>query len=147
MTRLAELMREKGFTDKALAKKLNCAPSTVFQWRTGVYLPRIENLRPLCQALKCSADDLLGIEVEKPTRLTRAESVELYKAITMGGVYNSQMLHAMATKIRRGTGKTTDMERWLRELAEAVYKVELMKAGHDVRKALDEAVQLQMFGS
>lgn len=124
--KLAELMRKRELSDAALAEKMKCAPSTIYQWRTGVYMPRMEHLRPLCRILECSADDLLDIEVGKPTRLNRAQSVKLYQAITQEGKYNSDTLHNMATLIRKAKGgKTSEFELWLRELAEAVYEIEL----------------------
>ena len=142
--KLAELMKDRGLSDGDLAKKLKCANSTVFQWRTGIYLPRAEYLIPLCEILQCSADDLLGIDVEKATRLNRAQSVDLWQAVTRRGDWDSQTIHQMASALRRKRGKLTEFEKWLRDMAEAVYRIELtLKTKSSV--TMMSSVQLSIF--
>lgn len=119
-------MDERGLTCADLARAIGCAESTILQWTRGVYLPRIDYLIPLCRALDCSADELLGLDFKAPINLNRALSKELYQSITKKGKYNSTIIHQMATGIRRAKGKLTEFECWLRDIAEAVYKVEIM---------------------
>lgn len=124
--KLADLMRDRGLKDWELAQALDCKRSTVYQWRTGKFMPSAGYLKPLCELLQCSADDLLGIEIGTPAKINRALSRDLYKTITKNGEYNSSSIHLIASKMRAASGgKITNFECWLRDVAEVVYRIEL----------------------
>lgn len=142
---LAQLMKEKGMTDAQLAKELGCVQSTVFHWKLGTYLPRADYVKKICEILQCSADDLLGVELEKPDRLSRAMATDLLKAITKNGTYNAQLIHQMATAWRRMRGgKVTEFELWLRNIAETLYAIELVQK--QPKKPETDTNQLRLIG-
>jgi transcriptional regulator with XRE-family HTH domain len=126
MVKLAKLMETKEITDAELARRIGCGQSTVFHWRTGAYLPRADYVKKICETLDYSADDLLGVERAKTDRLNRGLALELFQAVTKRGKYDSEMLHQMATQMRKARGgKITEMELWFREMAEALYLIEI----------------------
>lgn len=141
--KLSELLEAKGLTFADVAKELKCADSTVLMWARGVYAPRACYIKQLCKLLDCTADELYGLDTHAPVNLNRAQSKELYQSITAKGKYDSQTLHQMATKIGRARGTVTEFEIWLRNIAEAIYKVELT-----MKKKLlspDPSIQLNLF--
>ncbi len=59
--RLNELMAESNLTPSDLIKKLNLENlSTIYVWKSGKSLPRVENLISLANLFDCSLDYLLG---------------------------------------------------------------------------------------
>lgn len=65
---IAEMRKEKGFTQKQLADILNISNKTVSKWETGNGLPEVSLMLPLCDALGISVNELLAGE-----RLTDAD--------------------------------------------------------------------------
>ena len=63
-TRLKELRKEKGLTQKQLAVAVNTTDDSIFSWEKGRSQPAIETIRVLCYILDVSADYLLGLEDE-----------------------------------------------------------------------------------
>lgn len=142
--KLAALLRDREMKPEDLARAVQCPASTVTQWLNGKFMPSSRHLRTICETLDCSADDLLGVEVRKPEKVNKALALDLYAAITARGVYNSESIHQMATAARRAKGnRITTFELWLREIAEAVYKVELTKRRKP--RASTENFQLRLF--
>ena len=143
---LTEILKDRGMTDAELARQLRCVQSTVYHWKAGTYMPRLEYVKKICEILSCSADDLFGIQVEKPTRLNRALSVSLYQAVTKGGQYDSQYIHQIASRVRIAKGgKLTETERWFRQMAEAVYQVEILLKPKKQDAKSDNSYQLRLF--
>lgn len=142
--KLAQILKDRSISDADMAQRLGCAHSTVFQWRVGAQLPRADYVKKICETLQCSADELLGIDVEKPTRLNRAQSVELLQAVTKSKRYDSQVIHQMATRVRQSKGdRITEFEKWLRGMAEALYKIEVALRPKPPLKS--EGIQLSLF--
>ena len=56
---VAKLRKEKGFTQKELAKRLSISDKAVSKWETGVSLPDISLLIPLGDLLGVSVTELL----------------------------------------------------------------------------------------
>lgn len=125
--KLAELMNKRGLTDSELAKIMDCQPSTIFQWKAGGYSPKAENMLKLCQTLNCSADELLGFN-SVAVELPNYQGQRLYRAVTQEGAFDSQLIHLFATRLRQFTGKTTSLEIWMRNIAEALYEIELAES-------------------
>ena len=74
MTRLAELRRRKGFSQRALAKEAGTSPSTVYQIEVGRHLPNPTTLRKLANALGMSPEELTeAVESPKGPRPLSAE--------------------------------------------------------------------------
>ena len=59
---LKELRKERGLTQKAMAKKLSVAVPTLSHWECDYQEPSFELLRTLCKYFDVSADYLLGLE-------------------------------------------------------------------------------------
>jgi len=54
-------MREaNGFTQEAVARKLNIERSTIAKWETGKSLPRADKLIELSKIFKCTIENLLN---------------------------------------------------------------------------------------
>lgn len=49
-------------TQQGLADALGTNVSQVSRWENGFAVPSMENLVKICRALKCSADELLGLK-------------------------------------------------------------------------------------
>lgn len=56
---IAELRKEKGFTQKELAERLLISDKTVSKWETGKGLPEVSLMLPLCDILGISVNELL----------------------------------------------------------------------------------------
>jgi transcriptional regulator with XRE-family HTH domain len=122
---LARIMALRGVTDANLANALKCQRSTVLHWRTGNHYPRADMLKKICLYLECSSDELLGME--KSVGVPKARYNDLYKAITQRGAYDSTMIHHIATHISKlKGGKITVIEKAVRDIAEALYKIEMV---------------------
>lgn len=59
---IASLRKEKGLTQEALGQRLGVTNKTVSRWETGAYMPDIELLVPLGEALGVSVNELLAGE-------------------------------------------------------------------------------------
>ncbi len=60
--RLKELRKEKGITQKELAKLVNKSETGVASWEQGLSEPCINDIRLLCRIFDVSADYLLGLD-------------------------------------------------------------------------------------
>ncbi len=59
---IAALRKKQGLTQEALGKRLGVTNKTVSRWETGAYMPDIELLIPLGEALGVSVNELLAGE-------------------------------------------------------------------------------------
>jgi transcriptional regulator with XRE-family HTH domain len=136
-------MAERGLTDQKLAEAVGVHPGTIASWRLGRNFPRGPQLMAICQALKCSLDELVG--VAKPARHPAVRMAKkLFAEVTMGGALDSQALHAIASGFHRMSGgKITRMEVLFRRMAEVVYEVELLSRCES--SPLEVYRQLQLF--
>ena len=60
--RIKELRKEKGLTQKQLAKMLHKSETGFASWEQGLSEPNVNDIRELCKILEVSADYLLGLE-------------------------------------------------------------------------------------
>lgn len=72
---LAELRKEKGFTQKELAEKLFVSDKAVSKWETGGSIPDVALLMPLAKLLGVTVPELLECR-----RYTAAETIEPERA-------------------------------------------------------------------
>ena len=67
MGTLKQLYQSQGFTQKTLAKKLNCSNTTISMWCTGKSKPNCEKISQLIKILKIDYETLfvaLNIKTE-----------------------------------------------------------------------------------
>lgn len=79
---IAELRKEKGLTQQALAEKIFVSEKTVSKWECGKGFPDTSLILPLCEVLGISANELLsGQKLSKEEYKQKAEEhiVELAK--------------------------------------------------------------------
>lgn len=79
---LTELRKDKGMTQKQLAKKFNISGATVSTYETGAHQPTIEVLVQYAKTFDVSADYLLGLS-RIPDRLS-SFSCEFVDGKTVG---------------------------------------------------------------
>ena len=60
--RLKEIRKEKNWTQRYVAEKINKSNTGYASWEQGLAEPGIEDLRKLCNVYDISADYLLGLE-------------------------------------------------------------------------------------
>lgn len=65
---IATARKKKGYTQRALAEKLNISDKTVSKWETGNGFPEISLMMPLCRALGISVNELLTGEYLSETQ-------------------------------------------------------------------------------
>jgi len=74
--RLKGLRKEKGYSQKNLAAKLNVSQNTVLRWENNYKSPTLHNLIELSVLLETSLDYLAGIATKRPVitdRLTQEQ--------------------------------------------------------------------------
>ena len=84
---VAQLRREKGYTQKQLAQRLCISDKAVSKWERGLSLPDISMLLPLAEALEVSVTELLEsrrIDVAESTDMEQVEEI-VKKAISFSG--------------------------------------------------------------
>ena len=69
--RIVQLRKEKGFTQKELADKLNVSDKAVSRWETGKNYPDIETLQRLATVLDVSVNDLLSGELKLAKKVSK----------------------------------------------------------------------------
>ena len=62
MLKISEIRKEKGISQKELAKLLNVSPGNLCEWEKGRIEPNIFALKRLADIFECSVDYLIGRE-------------------------------------------------------------------------------------
>lgn len=78
---IAALRKERGLTQEALGKELGVTNKTVSRWETGAYMPDIELLVPLGEALGVSVNELLAGERLSDEQFRRQADENLVAAV------------------------------------------------------------------
>lgn len=78
---IASLRKEKGLTQEALGQKLGVTNKTVSRWETGSYMPDIDLLIPLGEALGVSVNELLAGERLSDEQFRRQADENLVEAV------------------------------------------------------------------
>ena len=69
---IMQIRKQKGFTQKELAEKLNLSDKTISKWETGHGMPEVSIIPELCKVLGISANELLaGEELGNDESFTR----------------------------------------------------------------------------
>lgn len=67
---IAQIRKEKGYTQKDLAEKIGVSNATVSKWETGKGFPDISLLEPLAISLNISISEILAGKIIQPTDIT-----------------------------------------------------------------------------
>ncbi|MDE6259959.1 MAG: helix-turn-helix domain-containing protein [Oscillospiraceae bacterium] len=78
---IAQLRKEQGLTQEALGQKLGVTNKTVSRWENGNYMPDIELLVPLGEALGVSVNELLAGERLSDEQFRRRADENLVEAV------------------------------------------------------------------
>ena len=78
---IAQLRKERGLTQEALGQKLGVTNKTVSRWENGNYMPDIELLVPLGEALGVNANELLAGERLTDEQFRRQADENLVEAV------------------------------------------------------------------
>lgn len=78
---IAQLRREQGLTQEALGRKVGVTNKTVSRWENGNYMPDIELLVPLGEALEISVNELLAGERLSNDRFRKQADQNLVEAV------------------------------------------------------------------
>lgn len=79
MIRLAELIKERGMTQKEFARELNLAPTTLNNYVKGQREPDLDTIGKFCDFLGCTADYLMG-RSSSPVAIVSDEEAALLAA-------------------------------------------------------------------
>ena len=79
MVTIAELRARNGkMTQSELAEKLGTSQTTISAWEKNINVISAPHLKRLCLFFGVSADDLLGIEVEKDKKICMQHDFKSY---------------------------------------------------------------------
>ena len=78
---IARLRKERGITQEALGRKLGVTNKTVSRWENGNYMPDIQLLVPLAEALGVSVNELLSGERLDDERFRKRADENLVEAV------------------------------------------------------------------
>ncbi len=105
---IAEMRKEKGWTQRELAERLAISDKTVSKWESGRGLPDISLLLPLCDALGITVNELLSAERQTPPDAPEASFREQAEATMLSVVELAQdTLVRVQTDHRRRTRRLT----------------------------------------
>lgn len=60
--KLKEIRLRAGLTQEQLAERINTTQCCISRWENGKDRPNIEIVRQLASVLRCTTDELLGVE-------------------------------------------------------------------------------------
>ena len=78
---IARLRKERGITQEALGRELGVTNKTVSRWENGNYMPDIQLLVPLAEALGVSVNELLSGERLDDERFRKRADENLVEAV------------------------------------------------------------------
>lgn len=78
---IARLRKEQGLTQEALGEKLSVTNKTVSRWENGNYMPDIQLLVPLGEALGISVNELLAGERLSDEQFRKQADANLVEAV------------------------------------------------------------------
>lgn len=90
--KIAEIRKQKGWTQKELAEMMHVSIAAVSKWERGLNYPDLSLMEPLANHLEISVAELLGLEAETPekviqsiTEISKNEKVDRkYKSVKRG---------------------------------------------------------------
>ena len=85
---IAELRKQKGFTQKELAEKIMVTDKAISRWETGKGLPDTSLLKPLGEALGVSISELLSGKIIEEAEMKEQTDKIIFEAL----IYSKRML-------------------------------------------------------
>lgn len=96
---IAELRKEKGYTQKELSERLFISDKAVSKWETGQSMPDISLLRPLADILGVTTSELLeGERIDSNAVLQADQAEELVQKVLL---FSEQEKEALRTRKKR----------------------------------------------
>ena len=90
---IVKLRKEKGFTQKELADKLNVSDKAVSRWETGKNYPDIETLQQLAVVLDVSVNDLLSGELKLAKKVSKRKKTVIVTLVILLLLYLFPVWH------------------------------------------------------
>lgn len=85
---IGELRRERGLTQQALGERLGVTNKTVSRWETGKYMPDVDKLIELGDALGVSVNELLtGERITSPEDFVKKADENIVSALSGSDVF------------------------------------------------------------
>ena len=81
---IKNLRRKHDMTQERLAEALSISPQAVSRWETDMAMPDISLIAPLCNLFHVSADELLGIDLDRKEEAVKALCDESDKYLNRG---------------------------------------------------------------
>lgn len=98
--------RLKALNQRDVARELNMDPSTLNKYAAGTRSPDPDTLVRICRVLGVSADDLLGLKLERPAAAAKGAAAEPEDDT---GLIRRRIL-GMLAKLEKGDLKKSDRE-------------------------------------
>ncbi len=96
---IAKLRQEHGWKQSELAEKLGVHPNHIGRWEKNQMRPRAKMLDRIAAAFGVSVEDLVGVELEIPTRLSR-EDPELAELVGQLVLLDDEQRRALRMVVR-----------------------------------------------
>lgn len=88
---IADMRKEKGFTQEQLGEKMGVTNKTISRWETGKYMPDIDKLQDLSSVLGISVNELLsGEKIDDVNAFVKKADANLVEALTEGNTFGLQ---------------------------------------------------------
>ena len=88
---IADMRKEKGFTQEQLGEKMGVTNKTISRWETGKYMPDIDKLQDLSSVLGISVNELLYREkIDDVNAFVKKADANLVEALTEGNTFGLQ---------------------------------------------------------
>ena len=91
---LAELRKDRGMTQKALAERLHVSVGTISNYENGAHMPDVEKLTELADLFKVTTDYLLG-------RAVYNVSPDVFRAAALNGKPTYEVIMQMRSLTER----------------------------------------------
>lgn len=92
---IAELRRQKGYTQKELADKLMVTDKAISRWETGKGLPETSLLKPLADILGVSVGELLSGKIIEESQIKEENDKVIVDALKYSGKMFSDMINLL----------------------------------------------------
>ena len=114
---IKSLRRKHDMTQERLADALSISPQAVSRWETDMAMPDISLIAPLCNLFNITADELLGIDLNRKDEAVKALCDEAAKYYTRG--YCEKAREILEEGIRKFPDNCEIIEELMHEIGRA----------------------------